>query len=472
MSYNKVSSDTELTLTATARPNAFWIVIALSLGFVMAMLDVTVVNVALTKIEHDFDAPLSLLVWVVDAYTLTFAALLLLGGSVADRLGAKRTYMLGLLWFIVASGLCAFASSGALLVGARLLQGIGAAMFMPSSLSLLTQSFPDKSERAKLLGIWGAIVGAAAGAGPFIGGLLVSSFGWRSIFYLNIPIGIAGALLTAKFLSASPKKIHPFDAGTHALIMLCLSAFSFALIQGPTLGWSSFNILVTICVAIAALIVVVCRERIAIHPVIPRSLSTNPRFWAFNAMGFSINVALFGQIFLLSLYLQKALGASALVTGIYLLPVMCFISIFNVRSGHLSNRWGLTTVLGIGLGTASFGALIAAFAGANVPYWILVIPLGISNAGLGLALPAMSSGMMQEAGSADGNVAAAALNANRQVGALSGVAVIGIMLVLVDSWLWRMRIGFALFSFCLALACVMTWLSDRRQAESHSHAIK
>ena len=441
-----------------AQPRVVWIIIALSLGFVMAMLDVTVVNVALSKIEQDFDAPLALLVWVVDAYTLTFAALLLLGGSVADRLGAKHTYILGLLWFIVASALCAIASSGALLVAARLLQGIGAAMFMPSSLSLLTQSFPDKATRAKLLGIWGAIVGAAAGAGPFIGGLLVANFGWRSIFYLNIPIGICGALLTAKFLSASPKKIHQFDLPSHALIMLCLAAFSFTLIQGPTLGWTSGRILLTILIAVVALAIVVWRERGTEHPVIPRTLAKNVKFWAYNAMGLSINIALFGQIFLLSLYLQKSHGASALMTGIDLLPVMCFISVFNVRSGHASNKWGLTAVLRVGLATAAIGAIVAASLGALVPYWVLVIPLAISNAGLGLALPAMSSGMMHEAGPKDGNVAAAALNANRQVGALSGVAVVGILLVLSDSWLWRLRIGFGIFAVALAIACYMNWI--------------
>ena len=146
------------------------------------------------------------------------------------------------------------------------------------------------------------------------------------------------------------------------------------------------------------------------------------------------------------------------MTGIDLLPVMCFISVFNVRSGHASNKWGLTVVLRAGLATAAIGAIIAASLGALVPYWILVIPLAISNAGLGLALPAMSSGMMHEAGPKDGKVAAAASNANRQVGALSAVAVVGILLVLSDSWLWRMRIGFGIFAVALAIACYTNWI--------------
>jgi len=160
------------------------------------------------------------------------------------------------------------------------------------------------------------------------------------------------------------------------------------------------------------------------------------------------------------------------MTGIDLLPVMAFISVFNLRSGHMSVRWGLQIVLGIGLGTAALGALAAAVMGAHVPYWILVLPLAISNAGLGLALPAMSSGMMQEAGSGDGNVAAAALNANRQIGALSGVALIGILLVLVNSWVWRMTIGFGLFAVCLALACSLTRLGYKVKMSAPEPALE
>ena len=429
-------------------------IIALSLGFVMAMLDVTAVNVALERIETDFQAPLSLLVWVIDAYTLTFAALLLFGGSLADRLGAKRTYMLGLAWFLVASLCCAIAPSGPILVAARLLQGIGAALFMPSSLTLLTQSFPDKATRAKLLGVWGAIVGAASGVGPFIGGLLVSNFGWRSIFYVNLPLGLLGLVLARKYLGASSTKYRYFDMPSHALIVVALAATSLILIQGPSLGWHSQFICSCAAVMVISLTTLILRERSTPQPVIPRVLSSNPRFWALNGMGFLINFSLFGQLFLLSLYLQKSYGASPLVAGIDLLPVMGTIAIFNLRSGHLSNRFGLNAIMLIGLAMACCGATSAAIAGIHVSYWLLVVPLAIGNAGLGLALPALSSGVMHEAGAENGNVAAASLNCNRQIGALSGVAATGIVLASIGDWDTRLQICFVAFAICLALAFV------------------
>ena len=317
------------------RPTRAWtfcVILAVSLGFVMAMLDVTVVNVALGSIQHEFRAPLSELVWVIDAYTLTFAALLLLGGALADRLGAKRAYMIGLAWFVAASAFCGAASSGPMLIAARLLQGVGAAFFMPSSLSLLTESFPDRATRTKLLGIWGAIVGAAAGAGPFVGGLLVYNFGWRSIFYLNLPIGILGVILTSLFLRPSLRKTGVFDLASHGFIMLALAGLSFVLIEGPTFGWFSNWIVTAAAITAIAFFLIVMRERSAAHPVIPRSLAGNAPFWALNGMGFLVNFVIFGEVFLVSLYLQKAHGTSALVTGMDMLPIMCLGPCFAALS--------------------------------------------------------------------------------------------------------------------------------------------
>jgi DHA2 family methylenomycin A resistance protein-like MFS transporter len=423
----------------------------------MAMFDVTVVNVALGSIQREFGAPLSELVWVIDAYTLTFAALLLFGGALADRLGAKRTYMIGLVWFVVASMFCAAASSGPILVAARLLQGIGAAFFMPSSLSLLTESFPDRVTRTKLLGIWGAIVGAAAGAGPFVGGLLVYNFGWRSIFYLNVPIGILGVILTSLFLRPSLRKNGGFDLASHAFIILSLAGLSFVLIEGPTFGWLSHWIVTVAAITAMGFCLIVIRERGAAHPVIPRSLAGNAPFWALNGMGFLVNFVMFGEVFLMSLYLQKAHGASALVTGVDLLPVMCMFSLFNVGSGFLSNRWGGRRVMLVGLSCAVTGTSFVVLLGGGVSYWLLVFPIALCNAGMGLAIPAMVTGVMHEAGRNHANVGAATLNANRQIGALAGVAVMGIALHLIHDWSISLRAGFGAFAICLALALGLIW---------------
>ncbi len=434
------------------------VVVAVSLGFVMAMLDVTVVNVALGEIRKNFDAPLSDLVWIVDAYTLTFAALLLLGGSLADRVGAKRAYMLGLIVFIVASGLCALAGSVRMLVGARLLQGCGAALFMPSSLSLLTQSFPERKQRARLVGIWGALVSVAAGSGPLIGGALVQHFGWRSIFYLNLPVGLAGALLTATLLRPSSRNKRHFDIVSHCFIVAALAGLSFTLIEGPALHWfAAPSVTAATALALAALALFILRERTAPHPVIPRALLQKGPFLALNGMGFLANFVIFGELFVVSLYLQQARGASALATGVAMLPMMVSLSIMNVCSGHLTAFCGGRRVLLVGNAVAAAGAGLAAWLGGGAPYWALASAIALCNAGFGLALPAMTTGVMVEGGTVHANVAAATLNANRQVGALAGVAAVGIVLHVVSDWNTSMTIVFAAFSVCLVGAFGLIW---------------
>lgn len=438
------------------------VVVTVSLGFVMAMLDVTVVNVALGDIQGEFHAPLSQLVWTIDAYTLTYAALLLLGGALADRVGAKRAYMIGLVWFVAASALCGWAHSADMLIRARLLQGVGAALFVPSSLSLLTESFPDRATRTRLLGIWGAIIAAAAGSGPLVGGVLISLLGWRSIFYVNLPIGLGGIVLAAVVLKQSPRKVRRFDLSTHAMLMIALAGLSFTLIEGPSLGWLSFHILVGALVATLALAGVVFRERTSTYPVIPRPLSANSHFWAFNALGFLVNFILFGEIFVVSLFLPKALGNTAFASGLKMLPMMCMLSIMNVASGFLAVRIGVRNVILCGFAVAGTGAITATLVDGQTEFWALASAVALCNAGIGLAVPAIINGLMQEAGATYSNIGAASLNANRQIGALAGVAAVGIVLHRASDWSLSMRVVFAGFAFCAFLALTLFQSAVRR----------
>jgi MFS transporter, DHA2 family, methylenomycin A resistance protein len=337
-----------------------------------------------------------------------------------------------------------------MLIAARLLQGVGAALFMPSSLSLLTESFPDRATRTKLVGIWSAVIAAAAGSGPVVGGVLVAHFGWRSIFYLNLPVGLLGTALTIALLRASPRRARPFDIGSHSLIMAALGGLSYLLIEGPALGWfSSWRIIAAALVGLLAFAFLLRRELTASHPVIPRPLAGNSHFWALNGMGFLVNFVLFGEIFIVSLFLQQARGATALATGVGMLPIMCVAPVVNFTSGHLVNRWGGRRIMMVGLFCAAIGAMTAAAFGGSAPYWLLVAPIALCNAGLALAIPAMTAGVMHEAGQADANVGAATLNANRQIGALAGVAVVGIVVHLVGDWTMNIRISFAAFTICL-----------------------
>jgi MFS transporter, DHA2 family, methylenomycin A resistance protein len=440
------------------------ITLALAIGYVMAMLDATAVNVALDRIREEFGAPLSALVWVVDAYTLTFAALLLLGGSLADRVGAKRAYLLGLAWFILASGACALASSAAALIFARLFQGFGAALFMPSSMTLIGETFPDKRQRTKLVSVWGAVVAAAAGVGPFFGGSLITLFGWRSIFYLNIPIGILGIVLSVALLKPSTAHPKPFSVTRHGLFMVALCALSFTLIEGPPKRWfASQEIMLSALLTVVALAVVIWRELKASHPVVPISLRQNGRFWAYNHMGFCVNFTLFGEIFILGLYLQQVRAQSPFMTGVSLLPVIGLIAVMSFLSGQVANRWGGHRAILIGFGCSTAGALLTALAGPAAPQWLIVSTLVLCNAGIGLSTPAIVLGIIHEAGPTNANIGSAMLNANRQFGSLAGVAAMGVLLQEVEDWTISIRLAFFCFALCMASAWLRAvWLSNNQ----------
>jgi DHA2 family methylenomycin A resistance protein-like MFS transporter len=422
--------------------------IALAIGFVMAMLDVTVVNVGLSSIEESLSAPLSMLVWIVDGYTLTFAAMLMVGGALADRYGAKKIYLFGLVIFIVASLLCGIAPNGVTLVAARLLQGVGAAFFMPSSLSLMTHVYEDDHTRAKMLGIWSAAVGAAGAIGPLVGGVLIHWFGWRSIFLINVPVGLLGLMLANKVIPDVARHWRPLTILSHLTGVVMLAALSFVLIEGPVFGWTSFPIVTGSAVALIAAYFLVRHERRGAAPLIPRELFATSRFAAANGIGFLINFGVYGLLFFLSLFLQQARGTDALQTGLQLLPTMAVIFIGNFISGRITAQWGSRLPMLLGLGLA---AVLAGFLTGLTPqtsYWVFAVAVGACNFGVSIAIPAMTTAVLQIAGRLHANSAAAALNANRQIGALVGVAIMGTILHIAPDW--HSRVMFALGAVCVA----------------------
>lgn len=281
------------------------VLIVLALGFLMATLDVTVVNVAMADMKNTLSMSLSGVTWVVDGYILTFASLLLAGGALADRFGSKAIYILGLAVFVMASCLCAVSINGQMLIAGRLMQGIGAALFMPSSLSLLAASYPDERVRARMFGLWAALVSAASGLGPFIGGVLVQAAGWQSIFLINVPLGVAALISAYRVLGHVPRKSSRMNITGHLLGMAALGFLSFALIQGPSAGWRSPIILGAFAAALLAFVLFLLREISAETSILPASLYQNGRFSAAQFVGFLLNFALFGGMFMLSLFCRK-----------------------------------------------------------------------------------------------------------------------------------------------------------------------
>jgi len=447
-----------MTVVVTSR-RPFAVLLTLALGFVMAMLDVTAVNVALPEIALDLQVPLTGLVWVVDGYTLTFAALLLAGGALADRYGPKALYQAGLAIFLAGSALCGLAPDGVALTGARLLQGAGAALFMPSSLSLLTHSYEDPALRTRMLGAWSALVGVAGASGPLVGGLLVHQFGWRSVFWVNLPLGLLAITMAQLLLAAPPKQARALSLSSHALGVAALAGLSFVLIEGPVLGWLAPAVLLALAMTLAAGAALLQRERRGSHPLLPPELFHSSSFAAANGVGFLINFCVFGQLFLLSLYMQHASGADALQAGLRLLPMMAAYTVGNFLAGGLAARHGTRRPMLLGLLVASgMALLLVALQWSSrqaLPYGVLVPVTVLMNLAIGIAIPAMTATVMQVAGRQHANSAAAALNANRQIGALVGVALAGSLLQMAPGWPLRISIAYGAVALAYALAAAL-----------------
>ena len=450
-----------------------WVLLTLALGFIMAIIDVTAVNVALPDISFSLSVPLTGLVWVIDGYTLTFAALLLAGGALADRFGPKRIYLLGLVVFVMASVLCGLAPSGTSLVAARLLQGVGAAMFMPSSLSLISHVYRDDRQRAHMVGIWSAMVAAAGTIGPLVGGILVSQFGWRSVFWINAPLGLLGIGLASVLLKSTPGHPRALSLVSHGYGVLVLGGLSYLLIEGPVLGWDSSMVLTAAAVVVITVSLLIKRERSGAHPLLPTTLLNSSKFKAATCIGFLINFAVFGLLFLLSLYLQQSRGSDALTAGLQLVPPSAAVTLGNLLSGKIVARHGSRKPMLFGLVISFFTCvLLAVLIREHTAYIWLVLGVMTMYVPLGIAIPAMTTTVMQVAGRADSNSAAATLNANRQIGALIGVALMGSILHIVPTWDNRLPIAFCTFAVTYGIA---SWLVfrfiDRRQLDQSKAGI-
>ncbi|SHL16363.1 MFS transporter [Streptomyces yunnanensis] len=436
--------------------------VVLALGFVMASLDTGIMNVAAHDLQARLGLTMSGLTWVVDGYVLAFAALLLLAGSLAKRFGARRIYLVGLAVFTAASLLGAAAPGGGALVAARFAQGAGAALFMPSSLSLLMNAFPEPARRAKVLGIWTAIVSTSVALAPTVGGLLVGTLGWRSIFLVNLPIGIAGLLLTRRVIAAVPGTGAPLSGTGHVLGLLALGSLSYALIEGPAAGWAAPGVLAAFVVTVLAAAGFVVRERTARTPVLPVTLFADSRFSAANAVGFLFNFAFYGALFVLGLFLQTGRGADAVTAGLQMLPAVLVIPIGNVLYTRIAPRTGNRAALAVPLALSAAGYLLLfLILSPTLPYGVIAVVLAVTNIGSGISSPAMTGVLMEAAGREHADIGSATLNANRQVGSLVGIAGMGAILTGTGDAYQGTGYAFALTAVALVAAAVVGWLGVR-----------
>lgn len=454
-----------------ATPPSPLILLATSFAFIIVQLDVTIVNVALPRIGAELGATLAALQWVVDAYTLGFAVLLLAAGAMGDRFGARRVFLAGFALFAAASLACGLAPSALLLNLARAVQGVGAALLVPSSLAILNSAYAhDRRRLAKAIGWWTAAGGVSIAAGPVLGGLLVATAGWRSIFWVNLPICLAGFLLTRAVvprLAPSIAATRPFDLAGQLLSVLALTAFIGAVIEVHALGWTSPAILAALLVALCAGAAFLRVEARVAAPMLPLSLFRSRSFSGAVLFGVLVNFSYYGVIFVLSLYLQQVRHFSVVATGITFLPLTATFIFSNLASGALAARCGLRPPMIIGALVAACGYAIFCIMGIS-PHagFLAMLPgLALIPAGMGLAVPAMTASILGSVEAPLAGTASAVLNAARQVGGAAGVAIYGALAAGADAGAVSGGVQAALLcsaALLLLAALLAAWCAPRR----------
>lgn len=411
-------------LNFTARKVQF----ATCLGFFIVLMDVSVVNVALQALRQDLSASVTDLQWVVNAYAMVFAALLLMAGTLADRFGAKRVFMLGYALFALASMGCGLAQGLGALIAWRLAQGVGAALLVPTSLSLLQHAFPEEAARNRAVGWWGAGGGIALAAGPVIGGILIATWGWRSLFFINVPIGLLGLWLTARHAPRSPSQPQrSLDVPGQLAGVLTLASFTFALTQASALGWANPVIIAAALACVMGGVLFVWLEARAARPMLPLALLRDPLLASANAIGVLVNLVFYGMVFALSLYFQTIERLTPEQTGLAFLPMMAILMAVNILAGRLLQRTSRRRLATGGLLISALGYLLMLPALAAHGFAWLVLPMLLAGGGIALTIPTITGAALAAAARHQAGVASGLLNAARQVGGITGVALFGFL---------------------------------------------
>jgi DHA2 family methylenomycin A resistance protein-like MFS transporter len=415
-------------MTARPAPSFALVVLATSMAFVVGQLDVTIVNVALPAIGHDLGASVAALQWVVDAYTVAFAACMLSAGAFGDRFGARWALRVGMTVFGLASAACALAPGALALDLARMVQGLGAAVMLPNSLALLNHALAhDPARRTRAIGWWTAAGAISIALGPVLGGLLVDGVGWRAIFWVNVPLCVLGHVLSRRLEETTPAAgpRPPVDLAGQALATLALVGLIGTLIEARALGVSDPRILAGTATTLALIAALVVLERRAIAPVLAPDLFARRDFRNAVFFGMVVNCTYYGAIFVIALWLQVARHYTPIQAGVAFLPLTAGFFLSNVLSGRASARWGTRKpmVAGALVDLAGFGVLAWGAASGNLALLLagfLLIPTG-----MGFGVPAMTSTVLAAVDKSRSSLAAALLNTARQAAGAIGVAAFG-----------------------------------------------
>jgi EmrB/QacA subfamily drug resistance transporter len=408
-------------------PRRWWVLVAMVFGLFMPMLDNLVVNTALPTIQRELSSGVSGLQWIIDAYTLTFASFMLTGGALGDLYGRKRFFLAGLGVFVLGSLLCGLSGSIEQLIAFRAVQGLGAAMLLPGTLSIITATFTGK-ERGAAIGIWAAMSGLAIAVGPLIGGWLVEHVSWQSIFFVNVPIGVVGAALAFLVVreSRDPTKSRRVDlpglvTGTSGLFFLV-----YGLIEGNERGWTDGLILASFGLAVVLLAAFFVIESRREYPMLPLAFFKIPTFAASNVVAAAVFFALFGSTFFLSLYLQNVQGYSPIGAGVRLFPFTVMILLIAPVAGRLSDRYGSRWFMTAGTATLALGLALMTRAQPDSSYLTVLLPaMIVMGAGMAATMAPMTAAVMASVPVQRAGVASAATNTSRELGGVFGIALLG-----------------------------------------------
>lgn len=399
---------------------------AMSLGYGVVQLDVTIVNTALNAIGSSLGGGVSELQWVVSAYTIAFAAFILTAGALGDRIGARRIFMTGFAIFTAASVACALAPNASTLIAARCIQGLAAAILVPNSLALLSHAYPDAKARGRAVGVWAAGASLALTAGPLVGGVLIALAGWRWIFLVNLPIGLAGLWLTWRFAAETPRTPQrEVDWPGQLAAIAALGSLAGAIIEGGARGRGDPLVIAGFVASAILSALFVWREARAPQPMLPLSLFSHRMFAATSLVGLLVNVAIYGLIFVLSLYFQQVNGLSAFATGLAFVPMMAAVLPVNLIAPRVTERIGAPATIAAGAVLSAGGCLAMLGVAAGTDYWAICGQMIAMSAGLGLLVPPLTSTLLGSVDKSRSGIAAGVLNATRQTGSVLGVALFG-----------------------------------------------
>lgn len=435
--------------------NPTLVLLAAMLGVVLVSLDVSVVNVALSSMSASLGIGVEGLQWILNVYTLAYAICLLSAGALSDRLGARATFLLGFATFTGSSLACGLAPSFAVLLAARTVQGIGAALLVPSAMALLQHAYPDARQRARAVGLWAGAGSFALAAGPVLGGALVGHAGWRSIFLINLPLGLIGGWLSRRYAPRSERSAkRGTDLAGQFVAAVALTCFTGALTQAGALGWGhplTLGGFIAGGVLFAAFLAIEAR---AAQPMMPLGLFGSPTFSTALLVGMVVNLVYYGLVFVFSLFFQTVQGKSALATGLAFVPLTALIMVVNIIAGNLIGRFGLRPVMLAGLAVATVGYVAMLSIQARSSYAVIAPTFIVAGIGIALAVPAVMTAALSGTLPGRTGTGAGVVNTARQVGGAIGVALFGSIIGATgpDGFVLGLHFVIAIAGAALALA--------------------